>query len=243
MIQYINLHFPSVTSTMDVAKNHFLETPLPWPQMLCISADHQTKGRGRLQRAWSSPVGNLCLTLTGFPPLEEALYPRVTFIASLALYDAIESAGVDPHHLALKWPNDLLLDYKKAGGILLEVFKTHSGSALSIGVGLNLTSFPTDTAFPATSLADHGYSLSPHHARELLEESFSKIWNLYATQGFGAVCEAWRGRVHKTPQIRVTAAAGELTGVFHNLSPEGHLVLATEDGTLHTIMSGDVSFP
>jgi BirA family biotin operon repressor/biotin-[acetyl-CoA-carboxylase] ligase len=113
----------SVTSTQDIAR------PLAIGSV--VVAEHQTAGRGRLDRRWESPPGTALLASFVLPP-----NPLLSLAAGVA---AAEACGGD---VRLKWPNDLLLHGAKVGGILVE-----AGAAKSIcGIGINLTWAPEDAA-------------------------------------------------------------------------------------------------
>ncbi len=113
----------SVTSTQDVAR--------AMPVGSVVVADHQTSGRGRLERRWESPSGTALLVSFVLEP-----NPLLSLAAGVA---AAEACGPD---VQLKWPNDLLLHGKKLGGILVE---TTPGRAIC-GVGINLTWAPEGAA-------------------------------------------------------------------------------------------------
>src|SRR5437016_6850797 len=88
---------------------------------LWITADRQTAGRGRRGRAWVSPPGNLYASLLLREPAQPRRAAEICFIAALALSDAIfEIAPRAAAALALKWPNDVLVDGAKTAGILVE---------------------------------------------------------------------------------------------------------------------------
>src|SRR5918994_2008411 len=111
---------------------------------LSIVAEEQTAGRGRLQRAWSSPRGaGLYFSILLRPTIPQDQWPLITFMAALAVGDALhEASGV---HTDIKWPNDLLSGERKICGILAEGIDTPSGRAVILGIGINLT----PAAFPA----------------------------------------------------------------------------------------------
>src|SRR5215469_2812357 len=115
---------------------------------LWIAADRQTAGRGRRGRAWISPRGNLYASLLLTEPAAAEHWSQLSFVAALAMHDAVvEIAGDLKPLLTIKWPNDLLLAGAKLGGILIEA---ESGiSAVVVGIGVNCASHPADTEFPA----------------------------------------------------------------------------------------------
>ncbi len=103
-----------------------------------IFAAHQTGARGRRGRAWAMPAGNFSASLVlpnAGSPAEMGLR---SFVASLALFDAVRAVAGPNANLSLKWPNDVLLNGGKLAGILLE----SAGNALVIGVGVNLAKAP-----------------------------------------------------------------------------------------------------
>jgi len=149
--------------------------------------------------------------------------------------------------VSLKWPNDLLVDSKKASGILLESESAGGSdvSWLAIGIGLNLVHFPEDTPYPATSLqAESGIVCSVESALTALAGSFDK-W--YATWhqpgGFTAIREAWLKRARGVGQeITVRLSDETLVGTFEDLSEDGALQLRLPSGIVQPIAAGDVFF-
>src|SRR5215467_12879272 len=117
---------------------------------LAIVADEQTAGRGRLQRAWSSPKGaGLYFSILLRPAIASDRWPLITFVAALAAGDALhEAAGVQTD---IKWPNDLLSGERKICGILAEAIDTPNGRAVIVGIGINLT---PDAFQDATSVSE-----------------------------------------------------------------------------------------
>jgi BirA family biotin operon repressor/biotin-[acetyl-CoA-carboxylase] ligase len=117
------LRLRSVTSTQDVAR----ELPIG----SIVIADHQTAGRGRHDRRWEAPEGTALLVSFVLAP-----QPLLSLAAGVA---AAEACGPG---VRLKWPNDLLLDHRKVGGILVETTPERA----ICGVGINLTSAPEGAA-------------------------------------------------------------------------------------------------
>lgn len=214
-----------------------------------IVADRQTAGRGRRGRAWSSPVGNLMCTLLMRPNCGPAEAGELSFVAGLALHEAatLLLPGSLSAKVSLKWPNDLLLDGKKASGILLE--SESAGGAevswLAIGIGLNLVHFPKDTPYPATSLqAESGETTTVDRTLTALAASFDKWYAVWQQpQGFSQVRKAWLQRAQGLGQeITVRLAEKTLVGTFEDLSEEGALQLRLPTGALQPIAAGDVFF-
>ena len=122
---------------------------------LWIVACEQSAGRGRRGREWVSSRGNLFATLLLRPGRAADVCAQLSFVAALATGDAVASFAPSAR-IALKWPNDVLLDGHKVAGILLESAGSAGGCAvewLAVGIGMNLANYPAGTDMPATSLA------------------------------------------------------------------------------------------
>lgn len=214
---------------------------------LWIWAHSQRAGRGRLGRHWDSVAGNLFATLLLRPDCRQTQLAQLSLVAGLALHDA--AAGLlssdMTRHLALKWPNDLLYDGMKLGGVLLESKGGEGGvPAVAMGIGLNLTAHPDGTDYPATDLARHGISATPARALESLAaacDDWLGVWNNGSS--FAPIREAWMARslpANAPLQVKLTASVSR--GVYGGLDEDGALILVLDDGTKKRITTGDV-FP
>jgi BirA family biotin operon repressor/biotin-[acetyl-CoA-carboxylase] ligase len=141
-------HFQEVETTMDTAKRLAGEGA---PHLSCVVAEHQTKGRGRLNREWVSARGGLWFTLILKPPEPPPLVYTYNFAASLSLSRVLNQLfNVD---ISVKWPNDLLLGKEKLAGMLSEM-ETRGDMVqfLVIGIGINVNNDPSNRKFKAVSL-------------------------------------------------------------------------------------------
>src|SRR5262249_57827855 len=118
---------------------------------LWITAGRQSAGRGRRGRPWISEPGNLFATLLLTDPAPVEHWPELSLVAALAIHDAVAevAAAVRPK-LAIKWPNDLLIEAAKFAGILTENERTEAGA---IGICINCASHTPFTDYPATDVA------------------------------------------------------------------------------------------
>ncbi len=204
---------------------------------LWIIAQSQTAGRGRRGRAWVSPRGNLMTTLLLTPARAPADWPQLSFVAALAV-SAMVHRFAPRTSCALKWPNDVLLERRKVAGILLE----RSGSALAIGIGVNLAHFPTDTEFPATAISNYAEPPSPEQALAFLAAAFVPWYERWRVGGFVALKEHWLvGAAGLGAPIRARLTNEERTGLFEGIDDNGALLLRQED-RLQTITAGEVFF-
>jgi BirA family transcriptional regulator, biotin operon repressor / biotin---[acetyl-CoA-carboxylase] ligase len=210
-----------------------------------VWALQQTSGRGRHGRLWASPLGNLYASLILRPACSVEIAAQLGFVAALAAADMVGQFIPWRAPLACKWPNDVLLSGRKVAGILLESELGPDGAVafLVIGVGVNLAAAPSDTEFPATSLAAEG--VAPPPPKAALDgflrhfETWSRCWQ---QRGFGPVRENWRGRaVLLGGQIRARLETVTLYGRFVDIDQQGALLLET-GGELRRVSAGDV-FP
>jgi BirA family biotin operon repressor/biotin-[acetyl-CoA-carboxylase] ligase len=209
---------------------------------LWITAARQTAGRGRRGRNWVSEPGNLyaSLLLSGLAHPERA--PELSFVASLALHDAI--AALAPQlgsRLTLKWPNDVLLDGAKLAGILLEAERMPGRPlAVVIGIGVNCAHHPGATGYPATDLAAHGVTATPELLLARLAVAFAARRAEWEA-GFATIRAAWLAHAMGLgSEIRVQLPERELTGRFESLDPDGRLLLRLASGETELVLAGDV---
>lgn len=213
---------------------------------LWVWAHSQTDGRGRLGRRWESLRGNLFASLLLLSESTPGEIAQLGFVAGIALHETVsELSGNSLHHLTLKWPNDLLLDGMKAGGILLECNAQKNGrQAVVIGIGLNLAAHPDNVDGPSTDLAAHGITATPEAALERLAMAFDSWLEVWASgDGFSRIREAWSERALAiNSPIRVRLADKILEGVYCGIDATGALMLELSDGSERCITTGDV-FP
>lgn len=232
---------PSVDSTsLEAARR---APDISGPTWIC--ALEQTAAKGRRGRAWSNPAGNFAASLLFRPDGDLSSRALRSFVASLALYDAFQTATGGAKGFALKWPNDVLLNGGKLAGILLE-----SGPAetLIIGIGVNLQHAPTvaeveDGAVPPVSLrSETGAEVTPEVFLDHLAAAFAQAETQFSTYGFAPIRTRWLAHAARLGEpIRARTMREEHHGTFETVDAEGQLVLRTANGPL-TIAAGDVFF-
>jgi len=211
---------------------------------LWIVADSQTGGRGRRGRTWVSRPGNLYATLLLSDPSPAAKVAQLSFVAALAVHDAIgEVAPMLGPRLGLKWPNDVLCGGRKLCGILLEG-EGAADTIVALGIGVNCAHHPDDTAYPATDLAAAGAHVTPQALLPPLSRGMlQRLAQWSRGEGFAAIRTDWLKRAEGLGRpIKARLNDYEVSGVFETIDGEGHLVLTRDDGSRETIAAGDV-FP
>jgi BirA family transcriptional regulator, biotin operon repressor / biotin---[acetyl-CoA-carboxylase] ligase len=208
---------------------------------LWITAKAQTAGRGRRGSAWVSAPGNLFATLLLSEPSAAHDAPQLSFVAALALHDALCACALPlAPRLKVKWPNDLLLQGKKIAGILIE-----GGSdptfAVAIGIGVNCASHPGDTGHPATDLAAAGAPVAPDQLLVALAQAMTqRLAQWQRGQGFASIRADWLKHAAGLGEpIRVRLPERELAGRFRGLDEAGRLLLENPAGVT-AVTAGEV---
>lgn len=232
------LFYPSVASTMEIARQAARNGAL---EGTVIIADEQTAGRGRLERTWLTPQGNIALSVILRPGLSSL--PFLIMLASLAVAHAIKGVtGLEPE---IKWPNDILIKGKKVSGILIEndvVGNRVDYTIIGIGIDVNLrvADFP-EIRDIATSLAEE---LGEEVSRlKLIRYLLVEVENLYlAVSAGGSLYEEWRDNlVTLGKQVRVNGEDAAYEGIAEAVSEDGSLLLREPNGSLRKIVAGDVT--
>jgi BirA family biotin operon repressor/biotin-[acetyl-CoA-carboxylase] ligase len=213
---------------------------------LAIVADEQTAGRGRLQRAWSSPKGaGLYFSILLRPAIPQEHWPLITFMAALAVGDALnEAAGV---HTDIKWPNDLLSDERKICGILAEAIETPAGRAVIVGIGINLTqnAFPPELENVATSVSQaSGRQQEREAILAALLQALTRWYSLlHENNGREKIIAAWCNRSSYACGRFVQVSNGDelWQGTTSGVERDGALRLSTATGEIKLVRAGDVS--
>ena len=233
----------SVGSTMDEART-LAESGAP--DGTVVWAREQTAGRGRQGRGWTSPRGNLFLTMVLRPRATASAAAQLGFAAGLALAEAVAPL-LRPDQVALKWPNDLLLDGAKASGVLLESRATASAGGvewLLLGIGVNLVAAPApgETPYRATSLAAvAGRAVTPEEVLPALLERFAYWRGRLEREGFQPLRQAWMARAAGLGgPMTARLARSSATGLFRDLDEDGALILEAPGGERQRVTAADV---
>lgn len=225
-------HYRVTDSTNERARELALEGV---PGGTVVTAEQQTSGRGRRGRAWATPHGQALLYSAILRPLgrEHALLPLAV---PLAVCQAVEAVAT--LECRVKWPNDVWIEEKKAGGVLLEA---RPPDWAVIGIGLNLAiephEFPPDLRWPATSV---GQGVTASAALAAVNESL-ELWvdasRVRVLEEFAAR-DALRGReVHwQGASADLPSGAGRAEGI----DDRGNLLVATDDGQRLSLGAGEV---
>src|SRR5262249_8350796 len=200
-----------------------------------VWAGEQARGRGRRGRNWASPPGNLYMSLLLRPGVAPGAAAQIGFVAAVALAEVLRAMVPAHIEVALKWPNDVLLDRAKVSGILPEALAQGEGGtveALVLGIGVNVLSHPPSTNWPATSLARIGVPMAVETLLERLAAALDAWIGRWRREGFAPIRERWlQAAVGLGAEAEGRLEHTVLKGRFLCLYSGGALVLGPSDGS------------
>jgi BirA family biotin operon repressor/biotin-[acetyl-CoA-carboxylase] ligase len=206
----------------------------------------QTAGRGRRQRPWIAPRGNLAASVLEILDVAPATAATLGFAAGLALEAALRAvAGSASLRFSLKWPNDVLAGPAKLSGILLEAeAMPGKGLAVVVGMGTNVVAAPEGTPTPATSLRALGVETGAEQLFTALSDCWAEcrgIWD--GGKGFGEIRRRWLALAAGLGQpVAVHTGNATVSGIFDTIDDTGCMIVRTLTGDRIPISAGDVHF-
>lgn len=221
-----SLHvYERVTSTNDLAKGLAEEGA---PEGAAVLALEQTAGRGRLGRPWASPRGGMYLSVVLRPALPTDRWSLLGIAIAVGSSSAAESLAGMP--ITLKWPNDLLLDVRKVGGILVEAGPTFAVA----GIGIN-AAVPPDMLHP--DAASLNVELAPLVCEIL--RGVEQAMAMLPADAAGLLAQ-WRRRSATLGRHVRVVGREEVAGIAEDIDADGALLLRTAQG-VRRVLAGDVS--
>lgn len=213
-----------------------------------IWARRQTGGKGRMGREWVSAEGNLFVSFLLNPECDLPTCSQLSFVAAVAAAETL--AGIVPEQdISCKWPNDILLNGKKLGGILLESFTSTNELGIEkqwivVGIGINIDSFPEHVMFPATCLREAGVEIiSAKIVLSRIVYNFIHQYDQWVQKGFKPIQKAWMQRAYRLGHgLEVIIGDMQSEGMFEGIDGAGRLLLRAESGAVTGVTAGDVFF-
>lgn len=225
-------YFEELSSTNDYARQNLQQISKP----CIISTQTQTGGKGRLDRSWSSPPGNIYATFVACPNLTMEVLTTIPLMVALAVCD-----GISEFRTQIKWPNDVFISNKKVCGILCEsVLSNRDIDALIMGFGVNIEECPEGTS--ATSLKKESSKIeSADVYLDRIVDALCKRLSTLEKLGFEGMRAEYISKCILMGKV-VMAFIGneEVEGICIDISPSGALVLRTSTGE-REVCYGDVT--
>jgi BirA family biotin operon repressor/biotin-[acetyl-CoA-carboxylase] ligase len=209
-----------------------------------VTAEHQTAGRGRLDRSWvDAPGQSLLASYILYPRRDAEDWGGVPLLAGLAVHRSISE--LLPLIAQLKWPNDILIEGRKTAGILIESGVSGSRSWIVVGIGININQREFSGAYrtpPTSLLLESGRQVDPDDLLASLSAHLTSLYDQWTTNGNAAVIKAWKSASHMLEQ-HITLVQGERQRLVRavDLADSGALIIENEEGERETVLAGDVS--
>jgi BirA family biotin operon repressor/biotin-[acetyl-CoA-carboxylase] ligase len=230
-------HHASLGSTNDRLKELAREGASEWA---VVVADAQTAGRGRQGHAWVSPAGNLYLSTLLRP--RGGTLSLLPLLAGIGAAEALEGFGAC---VALKWPNDLMLDGRKLGGLLAESSSAATGVEwVVVGLGINLETAPLGFEASATTLREAGVAAPSRNALLAAVLARWRVWyHRFTDNREDEILQAWRARALPWwgSQVRALRGGQPLEGRAIDVDASGGLVVELDGGRRVILSSGEVT--
>jgi BirA family biotin operon repressor/biotin-[acetyl-CoA-carboxylase] ligase len=241
---YKLFNFEQIDSTNDEIKKLLLKD---YSQDVLVVTDSQTRGRGRRGRRWYSPPGNLYMSFSKTPSVNPAVLAQISLVVGISVYRVMKKIMPESAQIALKWPNDILVNRMKLGGILVETeqFPNQSHATCIIGIGINILSAPEMVMFPACCLREFFTDLpdKTQLAQDIMAE-FDRCYDIWINDSFEKLRNEWLLVSYGLGKaVSARAENGfEVYGRFLTLSLDGAVVICDDDGNEYLVRSSEVTY-
>ncbi len=204
-----------------------------------VIAASQTSGRGRLGRKWVSPIGGIYLSIILNPYINHSRLPIITLMAAVACARTLK--GMTKLDVSVKWPNDIVISDKKAGGILCETFRNSVIVGIGINLNTNLSLFPVSLKKQVTSVKfELGASLEREDVIRILLEEMDRVYAEFLDKRDREIIDEWTGLCRMLgSEVTIETGRGKHEGYAEAVGSKGELILRGFDGKIRRIFSAD----
>ncbi len=226
--QYLIHEYSEIESTNSLAFN-LAENKRIFNNEIVL-ARKQNNGRGRRNRQWQSPIGNLYFSIVLQPKVVLEKLPQLSLVAVVALNLAIKKVFLQKKisaQILNKWPNDLIISQKKISGILLESkINNKNCDFVILGIGVNIISSPDNTMFKAGCLFDFDCQIESKELLKIFLKEFSNLYQIWQNFGFKNIKSIWLESAYLLNQeITLNVDQSLIKGVFQGLDDDGNLLI------------------
>ena len=209
-----------------------------------VLAETQTSGRGRYGRNWVSPVGrNLAISLGATISQSPYDIGAISLVAGVAVSNAIQEVGIDA--VKLKWPNDILLDGRKVGGVLVDLVRATAPFKFVVGIGLNVGggSLVRETVdYPVADLMECCSGPIRNRLAVLIIHNVYDSIRRFELDGFQSFHQRWSELdVLRNNVVTISTSYDSIQGIARGVSHTGELCVELESGRIHHVNAGEVS--
>lgn len=234
---YFIKKYKTIDSTQEEAKRLIDQGEIH--QGTILVAQHQINGHGKANRIWNSSDSDITMTILLKPEVEAKSEGQICYIAALAVARSIQTLSPDLN-IQFKWVNDILINDKKVGGILLE--KVKYGFIL-VGIGVNLKHSPNLVNYNATSLQEHDVSYDYEQLISSILNNFKTLYNTWLDTGFSIIKNKWLSQARGlNSALKVNIAEKSIEGIFIGIDDEDGSLLLLSGSEVKAINAGEVFF-
>jgi len=232
-------HYDTVSSSMDIAMDLAMKG---CKEGAVVCVEGQYKGRGRLSRFWSSPKNRgVYLSIILRPNISPAQSPKLTLLSAVGVCQAIKN--ITKLECLIKWPNDLIINNKKVGGILTEMnAEMDVIKFVIIGIGVNANTPESLLPPRATSLKEQlGKRISRIELTREILKSIENEYILFRKEGFKSIIEKWK-KFSTTlgHRVKVQFHKEYLEGEALDIDTDGALLVRRDSGFVGRVTAGDI---
>lgn len=218
------------------------------PHGTLVVSDYQSMGKGRRGKTWSAPHGvGIWMSLIMRPELPPSAASMLTLVAAMAVAEGLDKATDGVLKAQIKWPNDIVSGGKKICGILTEMsteLECINYVVTGMGINANTEEFPEDIETVASSiLLETGKRLNRSKTINCIMQKFETYYKAFVEAGnMSGLIKEYNSRLaNKDNTVKVLKPGGGYTGISLGINDSGALLVKTEDGTIHSVISGEVS--
>lgn len=212
------------------------------PEGTIVLSEIQKQGRGRFDRTWESPEGGLYLSIILRPTCKSSKATLLPLLAALSVCKTIKSVCDLP--VAIKWPNDVLIDGKKVCGILLESESSKDGLGyvvLGMGINLNIDIDVFSKDFVATSISHEiGIKLDYYGFLKKLLLNLDYYYQLFKEEKYNNILSEWKKNSDTIgKRVCINTSSEKMEGKAFDVNQSGFLIIEMDSGEHKRITSGD----
>ena len=223
-----------VNSTMEEVK----KIPLNKYDFLIFQSDSQKIGRGRLKNKWVSKSGNIFFTIKVKTKRDSKFFFQLGIITAVEIKNTIDLFRIKK--VKLKWPNDIFIEDKKVGGILIESLHQDSSDVCLVGVGINFLNSPENLNYKTTYLKKYNKEIDKnifiHNLYKNILNSYYE-WNQNIDKDF--IKKYKENLMYLGKQIKVTNNKNIICGKFYDITNDGYAIVEIR-GKKEIVFSGSI---
>ncbi|QXZ21774.1 biotin--[acetyl-CoA-carboxylase] ligase [Lelliottia amnigena] len=203
-----------------------------------ISAQKQTAGRGRFDRSWQTPEGNLAVTIVVPIPHNTSTLPSISLVTGLAICDVL-AFFIKNADIKIKWPNDILVNKAKISGTLIEV----DSNSIYVGIGINRSVSPEDIPY-ATATVQQFSGQESSEMVDVLVTRWNDYFEAWQQFGFENLVSSYIARMNRLNELVEISfdpeKTNKISGICRGVDNFGNLLLEDEKGIIEKYNYGEI---